>query len=128
MEFWFSAFCLFLIFVVVVVGVVVLVVVGVVVVFVVVANVKIRCLCWLRLSTREACGRGARLVVAKKGASRPRGTQNAHIERKIDFLSMQILCVRPMSSFLTTTMTAVDVVVDVVVDVIINVDVDVVSL
>ena len=41
----------------------VVVAVAVDVVFVVVVNVEIRCLCWLRLSTREECGHGARCGV-----------------------------------------------------------------
>ena len=38
-------------------------------------RVEIRCLCRLRLSTREGCGRGA-------GSARPRGAQNAQMVRK----------------------------------------------
>ena len=69
--FLFSAFCVsvFKDSVVVVVAVVVLpvvVVVVAVVAVVVIVNVKIRCLCWLRLSTWEGC---CRFGVAK-GASR----------------------------------------------------------
>ena len=66
---------------VVFVVVVVFFTVAVDVVFVVVVNVEIRCLCWLRLSTREECGRGARFGVAK-GASRSRRAKNAQVERK----------------------------------------------
>ena len=65
----------------VVVLVVFAVAVDVNVVFVVVVNVEISCFCcWLR-SKREGCSRGGRLGVAN-GAIRPRGSQNALIERK----------------------------------------------
>ena len=50
-----------------------------------VVNVQIRCLCCLRLSMRDGCGRGACLRVAK-GATRPRLAQNTHFEREAMFL------------------------------------------
>ena len=54
------------------------VVVAVAVAVVVVINVEMRCLCWLRLSTLEGCGRRGRFREAND-ATRPR---DAQIERK----------------------------------------------
>ena len=72
--------------VVVVFVVVVVVAVDVDVVFGVAVNVEIRCLCWLRLSTREECGRGARFGVAI-GGTHPRRSKNAQINRKAIFFT-----------------------------------------
>ena len=106
--FFFSVFDVFVVvvIVVVVVSVVVLVVVFVFVVvvvdvdvvFVVVVNVEIRCLCWLRLSTREECGRGARFGVAT-GASRPRRTKKRPDRKRGDSLPTRTLCEWPASTY-----------------------------
>ena len=74
-EWIFPHFSVFDVFVVVVV------VVAVDVVFVVVVDVEIRCFCWLRLSTREGCDRGAHLGVAN-GATRPRRTTHRSIKKR----------------------------------------------